>query len=294
MKKYYTSLKDDLKLHFKENIYKIALDTNTTCPTRNGTKGTTGCFYCSDLGSYYVKKQNLSIKEQIKRGKISLQKRYKAQKFLAYFQSYTPTYLDPKILQNQYEEALSDPDIVGLCVCTRPDCLSNEILQILAKAMLGHYHWLELGLQTSHNQTLEAIGRGHTYEDFLNTYHKAKKIGFRVSVHLILGLPGETDDMILETISKLIKLNVDGLKFHQLHILKNSVFESWYHQQKIKVYSLEEYQTLIGKILPLIPPKIVIHRLIGEAPSPLLIAPTWSKNKAGALHAIHQYLESLI
>ncbi len=292
MNKKYTTLNDDLKKNFPEKIYKISLDTHFTCPTRDGTKGTKGCFYCGSTGSHFVNtNQIISLKEQIDLAKARIKQNWKNPgKFLAYFQSYTPTYRSIEEIRNNFEIVFSDPEIVACNIATRPDTLDDLKIALLSDFLVKKYHWVELGLESSHDQTLKKVGRGHTYQDFLDAYYKLKTAGLRVVVHLILGLPGETEDMILETIKRLIELKVDGLKLHNLHIVKNSVFANWYKQNKIKLYSYEEYLELLVKILSIIPKEVVIHRLVGDAPKEYLIAPDWVRNKLKFLNDLKNCL----
>ncbi|MFC1770684.1 TIGR01212 family radical SAM protein [Candidatus Margulisiibacteriota bacterium] len=283
-----TNLNKDLRQHFNQKVYKISLDTGSTCPTRDGTKGSKGCFYCGGTGSHFANPiGGLSITEQLEKGKAFLSKRYKVDKFIAYFQSYTSTYTQVEVLESKLQEAIAVSDIVGLSLATRPDCLADDCLKMLSKYMLSRYHWLELGLESGHNLTLEKIGRGHTYEDFLDTYRRAKVLGFRICVHIILGLPGETEEMMLDTVKRLVELEVDGLKFHNLHIVKNSVYEEEYKKGNIKLYSMVEYKDLLLKIAPLLNKKIVVHRLMGDAPASELVAPDWVLDKQRALAYLH-------
>jgi uncharacterized protein len=284
----YNYFGDEMKAHFGHKVYKLSLESGFTCPVRDGSKGTEGCYYCGDTGAHYVRPHydtsaDWSIKAQVRHGKEFLYTWYQAKKFIAYFQSHTSTYGDIAMLKQMLADSIEDPDVVGLSLSTRPDCLSDDILDVLGEFMLDKYHWLELGLETSHNSTLNAVGRGHTYEDFLDAYARAKARGFRICVHVILGLPGETEEMMMETIDRIIDLKVDGVKFHHLHILKNSVFEKWYADGKIKLFTKEEYFDLLLKILKKLPKNIVIHRLFGDAPKDLLIAPTWILNKGEVL-----------
>jgi len=290
MKKY-TTLNEDLRKNFNERVYKIALDSGFTCPTRDGTKGTTGCFYCGETGSHYLNPiKKLTIKEQLEKGKILLKKKYQAQKFLAYFQSFTPTYAPVEEIKKLFDQVVFDEELVGLNIATRPDTLDEEKINFLAKVLKSRYHWVEVGLETSHDATLELIGRGHSYQDFLRTYDKLKDKGLRVCAHLILGLPNETEEMILATIDRLVALRIDGLKLHNLHILKDSVFETWYSQDKIRLFTYDEYLELVVKIIARLPKEIVLHRLLGEAPKPYLVAPFWNKNKAVFLKELDELL----
>jgi len=287
----YIEFGHELRQVFGEKVYKISLDSGFTCPTRDGTKGWGGCFYCGDTGSHYVRPSKAqSITDQIQRGKQLLAKKFKVHKFIAYFQSFTSTYGPPDELAEKLEQAVADPDIVGIHIATRPDCLSTPILELLSRYMLDRYHWLEIGLESSHNQTLAAIGRKHSANDFEDSVRRAKKMGFRICAHVILGLPNETEAMQLETMQYLAKLDIDGIKFHNLHIVKNSVFEKWHIQNKIPLYTLDDYKRLLAKCIVQLPPTIVIHRLMGDAPPDILIAPDWVCEKQVAVREIKAYL----
>ncbi|MCP4051376.1 MAG: TIGR01212 family radical SAM protein [bacterium] len=292
VKRNYNYLGDELRSFFGQKVYKISLNTGFSCPTRDGSKGFEGCFYCGSTGSHFVDTEELKpVKDQIKHGKYFLQKRYGVTKFLAYFQAFTSTYGDVSIFNSMCEDVLSDPDIAGFDVATRPDCINDEVLEVLVKFMKPRYHWLELGLESSHDTTLKSIGRGHTCSEFETAYRKVKSSGLRVCVHIILGLPDETEDMMIETVDRLVNSGVDGIKFHNLHIVKNSVFEREYYKGNIKLMNLQQYTELLGRILVRIPSSVVIHRLIGEAPSRYLVAPDWAGRKNEAVNFIEKYFE---
>jgi uncharacterized protein len=289
MQRNYNYFGDELKRVFGEKVYKISLDSGFTCPTRDGLKGMGGCYFCGSTGSHFVAKDKpKSIAEQIQEGKKFLSARYKVKKFLAYFQSFTPTYGPIKILEKNLADAISDPDIVGLNLCTRPDCLQDEYLELLARFMLDKYHWLEIGLESGDNEVLNRVGRGHSYEDFEDAYRRAKKLGFRICVHIIIGLPGETREMVLDTCKRLIDLEIDGIKLHNLHIVRNSRFEKEYEKGEIKLVTLEEYASQVSEIVSMLPKSVVIHRLMGDAPKDHLIAPAWCKEKQVALNFIEK------
>ncbi|MGE4170174.1 MAG: TIGR01212 family radical SAM protein [Candidatus Margulisiibacteriota bacterium] len=291
LKSNYYYLGDELRETFGQKVYKISLDSGFTCPTRDGSKGTKGCFYCGQTGSHYSNAvYTRTVATQIEEGKSFMRNRHGADKFIAYFQSYTSTYGDVSLLKAKLGEALEDPDIVGLNLSTRPDCLDDERLAILAEHMLDKYHWLELGLESGHDSVLKRCGRGHGYAEFETTFKQAKARGFRICVHLILGLPGETDEMAIDTMKRLADLGIDGIKLHNLHIIKNSVFELEYKLNRIPLMSLPEYCDLVGRILPQIPENVVIHRLTGEAPPNLMLAPDWSFNKAKAMNALDTFI----
>ncbi|MFC1754312.1 TIGR01212 family radical SAM protein [Thermoproteota archaeon] len=292
-----TFIGDELKQVFGQKVYKLSLDTGFTCPTRDGTKGSAGCFYCGSTGSHFAGLGShmeepingvKSITDQIKNGKQFLKTRYNVSKFIAYFQAFTSTYGPLETLEAMLQTAVQDPEIVGINLATRPDCLGDEVFSVLSDYLLPSYHWLEIGLESSHDATLKLCGRGHNYADFLSGYKRAKQAGFRICVHVILGLPGETEAMITETIDRLIELNIDGIKFHNLHILKNSVFEKEYLKGNITIYTLNEYSELLAKLVKKLPKSIVIHRLMGDAPKSFLIAPDWVLDKQTALALINK------
>lgn len=287
----YNYFGNELRAIFKENIYKISLETGFTCPTRDGTKGNKGCHYCGATGSHFVNiNKNIPIIEQVKNGKRFMSSRYRAKKFIAYFQSFTSTYGDLEILKKHLQDAIKDESIVGLDLSTRPDCLSEEVLDVITPIMKGLYHWLEIGLESSHDKTLASINRGHSMQDFEDAYLRCKKRGLRVCVHVILGLPGETEEMMMQTVTRLIALNIDGIKFHNLHIVKNSVFEQEYKAGNINLFSLEEYTHILANIIAILPEEIIVHRLAGDAPKDHLIAPDWTFLKQTSLNYIENYL----
>ncbi len=223
MKKNFNYLGDVLRDLFKEKVYKISLDAGFTCPNRDGTKSIGGCIYCNETGSASLGvEKKLSIKEQIEKGKEHLYKKYKAKKFLAYFQPFSNTYANVDYLKKIYYQALEDKDIVGISISTRPDTLDEDKLDLIKELSNKTYTWLELGLQSIHNKTLKYINRQDTFENFLNIYQKAKQKNIQTCVHIILGLPFETEQEMMQTIDKLIELKVDGIKFHVLHVLKNT------------------------------------------------------------------------
>ena len=291
LKQNYNYIGDEIRQYFGERVYKISLDAGCSCPNRDGTKGTKGCFYCGETGAHYIEaEKKLSITEQIQRAKAKF-KRHNIHKFIVYFQSFTSTYGDIKYLEKVYEEALQGDDIVGFNICTRPDCFGDDVLDLLARIMKPRYHWLELGLESGHDLTLQKIGRGHDYQAFEEAYFRAKAKGLRICVHLILGLPGETEEMMLATVDKMNELQVDGIKFHNLYVVKNSVFEQMYRKDEIELMALYEYAELIGKVVSRLDPKIVIHRLAADAPGNILVAPSWAEKRGYALNSIEQYFQ---
>ena len=291
----YYSLDAYCKNRYGAKVYKIALDAGLTCPNRDGTLGTRGCIFCSAGGSgdFAVKPMH-SVAEQLKTGQEMFGKKKTGNLFIAYFQAYTNTYGDPDYLAEIYEEALKQPQIVGISIATRPDCLPDAILDLLA-ALKEKYPtkdiWVELGLQTIHNTTAAYIRRGYKLEVFDDAVAKLKALDIPVIVHVILGLPGETKDMVLETIQYLNRLCIFGIKLQLLHVLKDTDLANDYLADKFETLSKEDYMSLLISCLKQLSPDIVVHRLTGDGPKDLLIAPTWSLYKRDFFNTLHRHLK---
>lgn len=279
MSRYY-KFSDYLKKKFSSPVYKITLDAGFNCPNRDGVKGTGGCIFCNNSAfSPANALRGQSIAQQIQEGIKKIQARKKVDRFIAYFQPYSNTYAAPEKLKSIYEQALDFPDIIGIAVGTRPDCLGDDILSVLEQ-MAGRTHfWLEIGLETIHNSTLQRINRGHTFEEFLESYKRARKIpGLLICVHLIHGLPGESREMMLETVQKINVLKPDAVKFHQLEIVKDTPLEKDYQSKKISLLTLDQYLEITGESLKKLHPEIIIQRLFGLTPSSYLVAPVVRRN----------------
>lgn len=293
--KRYHSLDYHLKQLYNEKVYKIALDGGMTCPNRDGTLGTSGCIFCSQGGSGdFAAPRKHSVTEQIKQAIAGISSRKTTgRKFIAYFQSYTNTYAPVDYLQSLFLEALSYPDIVGLSIGTRPDCLDSGILEMLSylQANTKKSISIELGLQTIHEQTAQFIRRGYSLPVFEQAVQELKVHSLEVVVHTILGLPCETKEMILQTISYLSKRKkwIDGIKLQSLHILRNTDLVNYLGT--FPILSMEEYIDMIILALELLPPDMVIHRLTGDGPKALLLAPVWSSHKKMVLNTIHHELK---
>lgn len=280
----YYSVNQYLKDRFGEKIYKISLNGGCTCPNRDGTLGDRGCIFCSPAGSGdFAENAALSITEQIEHGKKRLEKKIKNGKYIAYFQSFTNTYAPVEHLRKIFLEAITHPDIVLLSIATRPDCLPEDVLLLLEELNRIKPVWVELGLQTIHEKTAAYIRRGYTLPVFEKAVRELKKRGLETIVHVILGLPGETEKDILETISYVAKLAnakyVQGVKLQLLHILKGTDLAGEYEKGLIPVMDMEEYISLVIKCLSALPETLVIHRLTGDGDKRILIAPEWSGNK---------------
>lgn len=290
-KRYY-SLDSYIKETFGEKLYKISLDGGMTCPNRDGTLDTRGCIFCSAGGSGdFASDRRLSIKEQLAQGKQLVSKKYAGSGYIAYFQAYTNTYASVSYLEKIFTEALDDEGVKVLSIATRPDCLSPEILALLFRLNQRKPVWIELGLQTIHETSAKFIRRGYTLDVFEKAVYDLKKIGVSVIVHTILYLPNETEDMMLETISYLNKLPINGIKLQLLHILKGTDLAHLYEKSPFHLPTMDEYFILLGKLLSHLRPDIVVHRLTGDGPKSLLLAPLWTSNKRLVLNTMQKYLK---
>lgn len=290
-KRYY-SLDYYIRQTFREKLYKIALNGRMTCPNRDGTLGNRGCIFCSEGGSGdFAGNAKLSIREQLAAGKELVAGKYSGSSYIAYFQAYTNTYAPCSYLERIYMEALDDPQVKALSIATRPDCLSPDVLALLNRCNRIKPVWVELGLQTIHEKSADFIRRGYSLDIFEKAVYDLHAIGIPVIVHTILALPGETENMMLETISYLNKLPVSGIKLQLLHILRNTDLAEYYEQYPFPIPDMEEYISLLGTLISHIRPDMVIHRLTGDGPKKLLIAPTWTGDKRKVLNRIQQYLK---
>ena len=290
--KRYNSYNCELRERFSARVYKIGLRMDFTCPNRDGTVAVGGCIYCNNAShTPQDYRPRTSVWEQLEQGAAAIRKRHKAEKFIAYFQSYTNTYDSVARLENLYRQALSYPGVVGLAVSTRPDCLGDEVLDLLSELSRKTYLWLELGLESMHDRTLRWANRGHGLKDFVNALERCNRRSLRVCAHLILGFPGETTGDILQTPALLNDLGVSGVKLHNLHVIKNTMLEKLYHAGRIELLGPQEYVTLVVDFLELLDPRIVVHRLTGETYRAITVAPDWSVNKIGVHNLITRELE---
>lgn len=293
MSKYYFSYGNYLKQIFSCKVYKIGLDAGFTCPNRDGSVAYGGCVYCENRSfSPNSKGSRRTVSEQIAGGMEFYRNHFKADKFIAYFQAYTNTYGPVNLLDDLYREALSFDDVVGLSIGTRPDCLPDEVVDLLASYSKKTHLWVEIGLQSMYEETLTWMNRGHSFDQFVDAITRVKLRGLRVCVHVILGLPGETHDMTMQTADTLAGLNIDGLKVHHLYVAENTMLEKMYAKGGIDLISLEEYVHLVCNFLERIPPGVAIQRLTGELTGDYLIAPKWGVSKKVILRAIENEFES--
>lgn len=290
----YHSFDYHMKAIFGKKVYRLSLDGGMTCPNRDGTIGTGGCIFCSQGGSGdFAAPRELSLDAQIARAKERVARKTagKDVSYIAYFQSYTNTYAPVSYLEALFSEVIARPDICALSIATRPDCLPPETLRLLSRLNEKKPVWLELGLQTVCEETARLIRRGYGLSVFEDAFRRLKAGGLTVIVHVILGLPYETGEQMLNTIRYLAALRVDGVKLQLLHVLKGTALEPLYRSGAFRTLELSEYTEMIGECLKLLPPETVIHRLSGDGPRSLLIAPTWSTDKRRVLNSILHYLK---
>ncbi len=288
----YYSLDAYLKKEFGEKVYKLSLDGGMTCPNRDGTCGSRGCIFCSEGGSGdFAGDRRLSVTEQIQAQKSLLQKKRPVGKFIAYFQAYTNTYAPVEVLERLFLEALADPQVVVLSVATRPDCLGSDVLELLERLNRQKPVWVELGLQTIHPSTAAYIRRGYPLSCFEHAVEELHLRGIPVIVHTILGLPFESEDMVLETMHYLNGCPIRGVKLQLLHVLKHTDLAADYLAGRFRTLERDEYLSFVMRCLANLRPDLVIHRLTGDGPKELLIAPLWSQAKRSVLNDLHHRLK---
>ena len=295
MRPYYYSLNEYIRQTYNTKMYKLSLSGGMTCPNRDGLIDNRGCIFCSAGGSgdftgaALSKDNNIDI--QIDTAKALVSRKYSGSDYIAYFQSYTNTYADVNYLRRLFYDVVKRPEIRILSIATRPDCLSSDIIELLAELNSIKPVWIELGLQTIHERTAKYIRRGYTLDIFEEAVRNLNRIGIRPIVHMIIGLPGENESMILETAKYLSHCNISGVKLQLLHVLKNTDLAQEYFNGSVDILSLTQYSEILGKIIKLLPPDCVIHRLTGDGPKNLLIAPLWSSNKKNVINTINRYLQ---
>lgn len=293
MKRRYRDLNTYLRERFGERVQKISLDAGLGCPNRDGTLSTKGCIFCDRRGSGTgaMVERGESVEEQVQRGRAFAQKRYGARKFIAYFQSFTNTYASPSRLKDLYDCALGYPDMVGLAVATRPDCVGPEVLGLLRSYAKDHLVWVEYGLQSAHDSTLQRINRGHDVAWFDRSVRMSHDLGLDVCAHVILGLPGEDPEMMMETARHLAGQPIQGVKIHLLYVARETRLCEMHERGELRCLERGEYVRLVVDFLELLPPGVVIHRLTGEPVLSDLVAPAWAGQKSVNLKAIREELE---
>lgn len=287
-KQRYLTFSQSLIEKFGEKVCKIPIDAGMTCPNIDGTVSTKGCIYCQD-GSHYKAKsiRKLNVKEQIQTGITSIKERIDTKKFIAFFQAFSSTYASVDRLKILYDQALSVDGVVGLSIATRPDCLSDEILDLLEYYSRKTYLWLEIGIQSVNDKTLKFVNRGHNFECFSDAVSRAKKRKIMTCAHAILYLPEETTEDMMETAKTLAKLELDGIKLHHLHVLKETQLHKLYHSNKISLPSMTEYVNTVCNFLEHLPYNMIVHRVVGDAPRSRIVAPEWTLNKFAVINAIN-------
>lgn len=287
----YLSFNKYLKDKFGQKVYKISLDGGFTCPNRDGKTGTRGCIFCSKGGSGdFAESREMSITEQIENGKKKVEKKIKSGKYIAYFQAFTNTYAPVEILRQKYEKAINHPDIVALSIATRPDCLGDDVLRLLDEMNKIKPVFVELGLQTIHQKSAKYIRRGYDLSVYDKAVRDLKKIGVNVVVHVILGLPNESENDMIETVKYVCESGANGIKLQLLHVIDGTDLAKDYEKGLFKTLEFDEYVNLIVKCVKIIPKDIVIHRLTGDGAKKDLIAPLWSADKKRVLNAINKAL----
>ncbi len=288
----YYSLNSHLRKRFGVRVQKITVDAGFTCPNRDGKISYGGCIYCNETGSGSgAFSKGISITRQIESAKPGLIIRYKAEKFLIYFQAFSNTSAPVERLAEVYGEALAPDNVVGLSIGTRPDCIDEEKIALISRLAENRLIWMEYGLQSAHNRTLDLINRGHDFACFQNAVRMTQNNGIMICAHVILGLPGETRDDMMETAEKLADLNIDGVKLHLLYAIKGTPLAKMYGEGKFKCLEMQEYADLVCDFLERIPKNAVVHRLTSDPHATELVAPMWAMEKSGTRNCIINTME---
>ncbi|MEG2539516.1 MAG: TIGR01212 family radical SAM protein [Clostridium sp.] len=288
--KRYHSLNYFLRNKFGHKVFKISLDAGFTCPNRDGKVAKGGCIFCSARGSGDFAGTESTLTKQFNEVKAVMEKKWKSGKYIGYFQAYTNTYASKEILKERYEEILNIDDVEGIAIATRPDCLDDDVLEVLAEISKKKYIWVELGLQTIHDKTAKFINRGHDLNSFVEGVKKLRKLNIDVVAHIIYGLPYETKEMMMETLDFVANSPVQGVKLHLLHVMKETRLENVFYNSGFDLLEKDEYVKLIVDSIERLPGEMVIHRLTGDSPRDMLIGPMWSLNKWEVLNSIDDEL----
>ena len=283
-------LSDHYKETFGCKVYKLSLDGGFSCPNRDGTLGTGGCIFCTGSGEFAEGGPD-PIPVQLERAKLRVNRKNKDGKYMAYFQAFTNTYAPVERLRKLYFEAIAPEDIVGLAIGTRPDCLEDDVIALLAEVNARKPVSVELGLQTIHEETARYIRRGYGAEVYFDAVRRLKAAGIEVVTHIILGLPGETEEMMVQTTRSALAAGTDGVKFHLLHVLRGTDLEKDYAAGKFSCLTLEEYGRLLKACIAVLPENTVVHRITGDGAKRDLVAPLWSGDKKRVLNYLHRILE---
>ncbi|EOI3491975.1 TIGR01212 family radical SAM protein [Cronobacter sakazakii] len=278
----------DLTRRYGQKVHKLSLHGGFSCPNRDGTLGRGGCTFCNVSSFADETQQHLSIQQQLAQQAARVDR---ARRYLAYFQAYTSTFAEVNVLRAMYQQAISQADIVGLCVGTRPDCVPESVLDLLAGYReQGYEVWLELGLQSAKDKTLHRINRGHDFACYQETTRRARARGLRVCTHLIVGLPGETRSDALASLERVVETGVDGIKLHPLHIVEGSIMAKAWRAGRLSGIALDDYTVTAGEMIRHTPPDIIYHRISASARRPTLLAPLWCENRWTGMVEIDRYL----
>ena len=288
----YRTLNEHYQQKFGCKVYKLSLDGGFTCPNRDGTLGTGGCIFCSAWGSGEFAETGVDVTRQLEQAKLRVAAKNKGGKYIAYFQSFTGTYAPVERLRWLYTQAIAPEEVVGLAIGTRPDCLDGDVVALLAEINRIKPVSVELGLQTIHASTIQYIRRGYENCVYVDAVERLKAAGIEVVTHIILGLPGETAQMAAETTRFAVSAGTDGVKFHLLHVLKNTDLEKDYLAGKFRCLELEEYANWLKECISVLPENIVVHRITGDGAKRDLVAPLWSGDKKRVLNYLHKVLET--
>lgn len=286
----YTSYNEAMQRLFGEKVYKLSLSSGCSCPNRDGTLGTRGCSFCAEGSGDFAESGDIGA--QIEAAKERVAAKFRGSRYIAYFQSYTNTYGDVGRLRAMYLPLLERDDIAGISIATRPDCLGRDVMALLAELAAHKPLWVELGLQTIHKETAKAIRRGYDLPVFEEAVGKLRAVGARVVVHVILGLPGESREMMLDTVRYVGQCGAEGIKLQLLHVLEGTDLAADYRAGMFDVMTLDEYAYLLSDCLKLLPREMVIHRLTGDGAKKRLIAPLWSGDKKKVLNRVRSVLEA--
>ena len=287
----YRSVNEELRRRHGCKVYKLSIDGGFSCPNRDGTLGTGGCIFCAGDGSGAFAEHGGTVADQLERAKERVAAKNKGGKYMAYFQAFTNTYAPVERLRQLYTEAMAPADVVGLAIGTRPDCLGEDVVELLAELNRVKPVSVELGLQTIHDRSARYIRRGYDTAVYYDAVSRLKAAGIEVVTHIILGLPGETLDMAVETTKGAVAAGTDGVKFHLLHVLRGTDLEKDYLEGKFRCLELEEYARWVKACLEVLPEHIVVHRITGDGAKKDLIAPLWSGDKKRVLNYLNNYLK---
>jgi len=282
----------DLLRRHGQRVHKIAINAGFTCPNRDGSKGRGGCTFCNNNSFSPQARETPDVRSQVSAGRDIIRRRTGARRFIAYFQAYTNTYAEVRELDRLYRDALEEPDVIGLAIGTRPDCVPPPVLDLLAGYRdQGYEVWLELGLQSSFDQTLERVNRGHDFAEYVSAVRAARARGLLLCTHLIIGLPGEGPAHACTTLERVLELGVDGLKLHPLHVVKGTALANTWRAGEYSPWTLDQYMHTAADLVELTPPEVVYHRLTGTASPRLLLAPDWCRHKWQVIDGIAGILQ---